>query len=137
MMTPEQAREMAKQADKDVAGQMKTLDGTEKDPKRSLPKETSVHSPKSEETKSSITFDNASVIRALEKENAQLASWGMAISALGGVAGAIYAMKKKKKAWTVVGWFFLGSIIAGIPSGLIIRAKMINKTSEIEALEAA
>ncbi len=62
--------------------------------------------------------------------NILLASSG--ISLLGNVAGLVYAIQTKKSGWGKVGWFFLGGIIVGVPSGIIARSMILKNLEKIQ-----
>jgi hypothetical protein len=59
-----------------------------------------------------------------KKNNLLLTSYS--VGTIAGVGAAIYAISKKKKFWTIIGWWIVGSIAVGVPSRLFIH-KRINK----------
>lgn len=71
----------------------------------------------------------------LKAKNTTLIGTSMAISTLGGIAGVIYATKKNKSLLGKIGFFFVGNIIVGLASGLVIRPKIVKNNAEITKLE--
>ena len=71
----------------------------------------------------------------LQAKNTTLNGAWMSLGLLAGIGGVIYATKKNKSLLGKIGFFFLGNIIVGSATGLIIRPKIVKNNAEIKKLE--
>lgn len=93
-----------------------------------MPKDTKIKAPQK--------VVNQFEVDALKQKNTNIAIAATGISILGNVAGLLYAIQTKKSGWGKVGWFFLGGIIVGIPSGIVGRAMVVKNNTKIGEMEA-
>lgn len=77
---------------------------------------------------------NTTEIEKLNSKNKNIVMAAGGVSLLGNIAGLLYAINTKKSGWGKVGWFFLGGIIVGIPSGIIGRSMITNNNAKINEL---
>lgn len=80
-------------------------------------------------------MSNQEKVLEIETKNKNMYYVLSALTLAGGVAGVLYGVKKKKSFLTKVGYYFLGSAILGIPSGIIIVPKINKNVAKVKTLK--
>jgi len=85
---------------------------------------------KSTEERNAKTSDLNDEISGIVKNinNIKYIQAGLAFS--GSVAGLVYAINKKKSFWGKVGFWILGGLIIGVPTGVAANVMINNKNEE-------
>jgi len=67
-----------------------------------------------------------------DSNNIKYIQAGLAFS--GSIAGLVYAINKKKSFWGKVGFWILGGLIIGVPTGVVANVMISNKNEEIKKI---